>query len=198
MWCKSVNKHAVNNFSCYSKYEASFPHEYSGNGTLTHAYLLKTFTPNFKNVFQRYYINVLVANLTHYTLLLATSELHQFCSQGGMLLAILLTLSFSFASAIDWNGNNWAFGCDFDDNDLSNVQIRGEDCGQKCVDTDGCTHFTWTTYNGGTCWMKSGSVSQGDAKETNDNSMVCGITSSIIIASNGHRGGKSYSTTFDK
>ena len=105
-----------------------------------------------------------------------------------MFLAILLTLSFSFVSAIDWNGNNWAFGCDFNDNDLSNVQIRGEDCGQKCVDTDGCTHFTWTTYNGGTCWMKSGSVSQGDAKETNDNSMVCGIISrskSITMANNG-------------
>ena len=90
-------------------------------------------------------------------------------------LTLFLILSFSFANAIDWNGNNWAFGCDFDDHDLSNAQISGAECGQKCVDTDGCTHFTWTTYNGGTCWMKSGSVTEADAFETNDHTYTCGI-----------------------
>jgi hypothetical protein len=28
---------------------------------------------------------------------------------------------------INWNGNNWAFPCDFNSNDLSNIQIHGED-----------------------------------------------------------------------
>ncbi len=41
--------------------------------------------------------------------------------------------------------------------------------------TPGCTHFTWTSYNGGTCWMKSGDVSKNDAFDVNDGSNVCGI-----------------------
>ena len=75
---------------------------------------------------------------------------------------------------ITWNGN-WAFACDFYGNDLTNAQIRGEDCGGRCAQTAGCTHFTWTTYNGGTCWMKQGPVSKSNARFTNDQSMVCGI-----------------------
>eukprot|EP00731_Ephydatia_muelleri_P007573 Em0003g1821a len=93
-----------------------------------------------------------------------------------MFLPLILVISFSFANAaINWNGNNWAFGCDFRNNDLSNVQISGELCGGKCAATGGCTHFTWTTFNGGTCWMKSGTVSQTDAFETGDQSTVCGV-----------------------
>mgnify|MGYP002385920216 FL=1 len=75
---------------------------------------------------------------------------------------------------IHWNGN-WAFGCDFRGNDLSNVQISGELCGGKCAQTTGCTHFTWTRFNGGTCWLKSGSVSKNDAFSTQDQTMVCGV-----------------------
>ncbi|CAF1552810.1 unnamed protein product [Adineta steineri] len=68
--------------------------------------------------------------------------------------------------------------CDFNGNDLTNVQIRGEDCGGRCASIQGCTHFTWTSYNGGTCWMKQGPVSENDAFLTDDQSMVCGIISS--------------------
>ena len=103
-----------------------------------------------------------------------------------MCLSLFLTLSFSFANAIDWNGNNWANGCDFDNHDLSNAQIPGAECGQKCVDTDGCTHFTWTTYNGGTCWMKTGSVTKADAVATNDQSYVCGITGTAEVLTTYH------------
>jgi hypothetical protein len=77
-------------------------------------------------------------------------------------------------SSIEWK-ENWAFGCDFDNNDISNAQIRGEECGGKCAQTEGCTHFTWTTWNGGTCWMKGGAASKETAKENPDNSMVCGV-----------------------
>ena len=76
--------------------------------------------------------------------------------------------------AINWN-DNWASACDFSGNDMGSVQVRGEDCGGRCAQTSGCTHFTWTTYNGGTCWLKSGSVSKSDASSTNDDSTVCGI-----------------------
>jgi len=75
---------------------------------------------------------------------------------------------------ITWNGN-WALACDFRGNELTNAQIRGEDCGGRCAQTPGCTHFTWTTYNGGTCWMKEGSISKSNAYFTNDQSMICGV-----------------------
>jgi len=40
---------------------------------------------------------------------------------------------------IQWNGNNWAMSCDFRGNDLSNVRISGEHCGEKCAQTKGET-----------------------------------------------------------
>ncbi|CAF4109690.1 unnamed protein product, partial [Rotaria sordida] len=81
----------------------------------------------------------------------------------------------SDTSTVQWNGNNWAMSCDFRGNDLSNVQIASEFCGGKCAETQRCTHFTWTQYNGGTCWMKSGTVSKSDALSTSDSTMVCGV-----------------------
>jgi hypothetical protein len=92
--------------------------------------------------------------------------------------ALILFAGFSIIStvnAIDWQPGNWAFACDFHENNLSNVQIRGEDCGGRCAQTDGCTHFTWTNHNGGTCWMKRGNVGKENAFDTGDRSMVCGI-----------------------
>ena len=72
---------------------------------------------------------------------------------------------------------------------MSNQQIPGENCAQTCANTPSCTHFTWTLYNNGTCWMKKGTVSQSDAFTTNDNTMVCGIISSknLFIYINGEK-----------
>ena len=70
---------------------------------------------------------------------------------------------------------NWAFSCDFDNNDLSYVSSPGEKCGPICASTSGCTHFTWTNYQGGTCWMKKGTVSKDSAKLVQDSSFVCGV-----------------------
>ena len=78
---------------------------------------------------------------------------------------------------INWNGNNWAMSCDFHGNDLYHVRSSGELCGEKCAQTNGCTHFAWNKYNGGTCWMKSGSVSKNDAFSSWDRNMVCGVLS---------------------
>ncbi|CAF1565184.1 unnamed protein product, partial [Adineta ricciae] len=64
---------------------------------------------------------------------------------------------------------------------------RGEDCGGRCAQTSNCTHFTWTTYLGGTCWLKSGAVSKNDATESSDLSMVCGlmeVSSSVLWIEN--------------
>jgi len=76
---------------------------------------------------------------------------------------------------INWQPGNWAMGCDFPGNDMSNAQIRGEDCSNKCRSTGGCTHYAWTQYNGGTCWMKSGSVSKSDAVVSSEPGAVCGF-----------------------
>jgi hypothetical protein len=84
--------------------------------------------------------------------------------------------SFHFGRrGINWNGNNWAMSCDFHGNDLSNIRISPDLCGPKCTATQGCTHFTWTQWNGGTCWMKKGRVSISDAVSSNDGTMVCGV-----------------------
>jgi hypothetical protein len=94
-------------------------------------------------------------------------------------LVAFLTITSLFvglaAGNINWNGNNWAMSCDFRGNDLSNVRSSGEHCGGKCAQTPGCTHFTWTKWNGGTCWMKKGPISKDNAFATGDPSMVCGV-----------------------
>ncbi|CAF5105163.1 unnamed protein product, partial [Rotaria sp. Silwood1] len=80
---------------------------------------------------------------------------------------------------VQWNGQNQARSCDFNENDLSNVEISSDLCGRACGKTPECTHYTWTTYNGGTCWMKKGNVSKTDAFLTNDANMICGIIASV-------------------
>ena len=81
--------------------------------------------------------------------------------------------------SIDWNGNDWAPGCNFCGNDLSNVEIRAQDCGPRCVSTPNCTHFVWTTKNDGTCYLKKGHVSKSDAVRIADRNTVCGVLPNI-------------------
>jgi hypothetical protein len=83
-------------------------------------------------------------------------------------------------NVINWNGNNWAFACDFVNHDLSNSSKIASQCGPLCDSTVSCTHFTWTNYNGGTCFLKSGRILKSDAYFTNDYSMVCGVNPNII------------------
>ena len=65
-------------------------------------------------------------------------------------------------------------GCDFKGNDFTSVRCPGEQCSTKCWQTFGCTHYSWTNLNGGTCWLKSGSVTRNDAVPVADQSSVCG------------------------
>lgn len=95
-------------------------------------------------------------------------------------LAVVLCCIGLITCSINWNGNNWAFGCDFTGNDLSDAKVPGEKCSEKCAQTSGCTHYSWTSYNGGTCWMKKGSVSKNDAVTSWNPDMVCGILGTNI------------------
>lgn len=85
------------------------------------------------------------------------------------------------------SGNvKWSFGCDWHGHELKNVPSSGELCGPLCEQTSDCSHFTWTNYNGGTCWLKAGlGILFGNPhgfrtlRRTNDNSMVCGYLRSF-------------------
>lgn len=48
-------------------------------------------------------------------------------------------------------------GYDFVDNDIGNAwAAAAEDCCALCNAFSGCKAFSWTDFNGGTCWFKSG------------------------------------------
>eukprot|EP00775_Hariotina_reticulata_P014913 gene14913-biopygen17259 len=53
---------------------------------------------------------------------------------------------------VNWNGNDWANACDFKNRDLQQARVPKNQCGVTCVNTKNCTHYTWTTFNGGTCF----------------------------------------------
>ncbi|TPX44750.1 hypothetical protein CcCBS67573_g10396 [Chytriomyces confervae] len=72
----------------------------------------------------------------------------------------------------------WALKCDFKGADLTSVQGPATICSSRCAGISGCTHFAWTNTNGGTCWMKSGAASQGDAIVNNGDGAMCGIMTS--------------------
>jgi len=64
------------------------------------------------------------------------------------------------------------------------MQVPADQCGLTCVHTRGCTHFAWTDFEGGTCWMKNGPAQKSDAHPTNNPDMVCGIIRTSIISLN--------------
>ena len=66
-----------------------------------------------------------------------------------ILFGLIILISEQVSGQISWQAGNWAFNCDFPGGDLSNAQIPGDQCGSRCASTSGCTHFTWTNYNGG-------------------------------------------------
>ena len=97
-------------------------------------------------------------------------------------LTIILVLSISVSRAqIDWQSSDWAYACDFNGGDITTVQTNPGNCGPACSAISECTHFTWTTLNGGTCYLKSGKVKKSDAISTEDNSMICSLTASKIL-----------------
>jgi len=83
-----------------------------------------------------------------------------------------------FYQAVNWNGNNWALRCDFRGNDLQSVSAQGDQCGSLCAKTNGCTHWAFNRFNGGTCWLKRGTVTQANAFDSSDSSSSCGVISS--------------------
>jgi len=85
---------------------------------------------------------------------------------------------YSGGGTVNWNGNDWAQNCDFPGNDLSNVKGVASACGGQCLKSPGCTHYTWTSYNGGTCWMKKGAASKSNAIFNSTPNYICGVNPS--------------------
>lgn len=86
-----------------------------------------------------------------------------------------LLITSTLAHQINWNKNNSANWCDFYGNDLSNALSKPGDCRELCVNTTDCTHFTWTDFNSGTCWLKTSEVTKSDALSKVDQNALCGI-----------------------
>ncbi|CAF0946128.1 unnamed protein product, partial [Brachionus calyciflorus] len=99
----------------------------------------------------------------------------------------LISLNILFSIVlIEWkydlqNKLFWAFDCDFDGNDMTNVRMNGETCGPTCSRTTGCTHFAWSKYQDGTCWMKYGVISKTNAKTIQGSDLVCGIIDAGVL-----------------
>ena len=74
-------------------------------------------------------------------------------------------------------GGIWSFNCDFPNNEdqVESVKSIEVECGQKCMDTQDCTHFTWTSERGGTCWLRKGEVTRDNALLSDTDDVVCGI-----------------------
>ncbi|GMF60876.1 unnamed protein product [Phytophthora fragariaefolia] len=58
----------------------------------------------------------------------------------------------------------WENNCNFDGNDYRWMTGIPDVCGDVCASDSSCTHWTWTNYNGGICWFKSGTRSAKTSK----------------------------------
>ena len=79
--------------------------------------------------------------------------------------------------SIEWGGNTWARACDFEGKDLLNALSAYYECGPRCARNPGCTHFSWSRHDGGTCWLKAGGAVKADAFPSGDRDTLCGINS---------------------
>lgn len=65
-------------------------------------------------------------------------------SSAGVRSAVVSSLVCSIEKDVDYVGN-----------DIGNVRAPAEACCYTCRFTTGCMAYTWTNYQGGTCWLKS-------------------------------------------
>lgn len=104
------------------------------------------------------------------------------CTSGLMTRAILpvacLLALVTAATAITFNKSPdafWAFGCDWPGKgDLGKASTKGEGCSKACGRFEGCTHFTWTPFAGGTCFLKSSRNFQFEPFSISTPGAVCG------------------------
>lgn len=96
-----------------------------------------------------------------------------------LLICVLLFFVNEIKGQIVWYGN-WAYACDFTNQDYTAIQSsEAQWCGPMCDQLAECTHYTWTNYDDGMCWLKYGSVSKSNAFYTGNYDMICGISTAV-------------------
>lgn len=69
---------------------------------------------------------------------------------------VLVCTIISYLSLINADYCNLEKNVDYLGNDLGNSSsAMPQECCNKCSEFKGCSAFTWSDYNGGTCWFKS-------------------------------------------
>lgn len=58
----------------------------------------------------------------------------------------------------------WENNCDFAGNDYRSVRAIPHACGDICASDATCTHWSWSNYAGGVCWLKRGARSSKTSK----------------------------------
>ncbi|KAG7381557.1 hypothetical protein PHYBOEH_010875 [Phytophthora boehmeriae] len=71
----------------------------------------------------------------------------------GVAMTLDIVDSFQVGSQgrVMWEGN-----CDFYGDDIYSVRGIPDACGDLCANDLRCSHWSWTYFKGGTCWLKSG------------------------------------------
>ncbi len=64
-----------------------------------------------------------------------------------------------------------------------NFPSKPEDCPDLCASTQDCTHYTWTDFNSGVCWMKENVVAKSDAIQKLDQNAICGVIDRPMVTS---------------
>ena len=102
-----------------------------------------------------------------------------------ILFCLVITSLFSTSYSIQWNyvgpTNAWALGCDWTGQDFSSFATTSSACGPLCLNTTGCTHFTWAPV--GMCILKKNVVSISSAITVSNQTQVCGIVPSTSLIS---------------
>ncbi|KUF93962.1 SCP extracellular protein [Phytophthora nicotianae] len=95
----------------------------------------------------------------------------------------------------------WKNNCDYLGSDLYSVPGIPDVCGDICADDSKCTHWSWTYFNGGTCWLKNGKTattstywgggcgyaSQASGSTSYDNGLTSAETSEMLASINSYR-----------
>lgn len=82
-----------------------------------------------------------------------------FRSQVFALFAAAVAIATGVSSAFEVGSQGrvmWQHNCDYYGDDLYSAPGIPDVCGDLCANDSDCTHWTWTYFNGGTCWLKNG------------------------------------------
>lgn len=98
----------------------------------------------------------------------------------------MLTALAPSAAALSWRTSGttrWAHGCDWTGNDIGSTRVPAAHCGGACERVRACSHFAWTAYRGGTCWLKGGPPPRlGHAVGSAAAGAVCGVVGTKAAA----------------